>query len=111
MVSTTRMETGSKARQVLRQVDDLEPAPDAGGRLDLVARDDRAGCGRHHVHLDAKSRSFFSIKRLVISSDSGVTVSCRPGQRRAIDLGQLSPASTNSVALTLASRRWTAAPR
>jgi hypothetical protein len=42
-----------RARQVLGQVDDLR-ALHAGGRLDLVARDHRAGRGRHHPHLDAE---------------------------------------------------------
>ena len=42
-----------RARQVLREVDDLR-ALHAGGRLDLVARDDRAGRGGHHAHLDAE---------------------------------------------------------
>ena len=42
-----------RARQVLGEVDDLR-ALDAGGRLDLVARDHRAGRGQHHAHLDAE---------------------------------------------------------
>mmetsp|Transcript_42324 Transcript_42324/g.99403 ORF Transcript_42324/g.99403 Transcript_42324/m.99403 type:complete len:764 (+) Transcript_42324:1851-4142(+) len=41
------------ARQVLGQVDDLR-ALHAGGRLDLVARDDRAGRRGDHMHLDAE---------------------------------------------------------
>ena len=42
-----------RARQVLGQVDHLR-ALDAGGRLDLVARDHRAGAGRDDPHLDAE---------------------------------------------------------
>ena len=42
-----------RARQVLREVDDLR-ALHAGGRLDLVARDHRARRRRDHAHLDAE---------------------------------------------------------
>ena len=54
MVSTTRIaDQAERARQVLGQVDDLR-ALHADGRLDLVARDDRPGRGRHHPHFDAE---------------------------------------------------------
>ncbi len=42
-----------RTRQVLGQVDDLA-ALHARGRLDLVARDDRARVGRHHLHFHAE---------------------------------------------------------
>jgi len=73
----------SERARSLAKPDDLG-ALDAGGRLDLVARDDRAGLGQHHPHLDTEILELFSIMRLVISSVSGATVSwrtCAPSSR------------------------------
>ena len=56
MVSTTRIATHrQRARQVLRQVDDLA-ALHADRGLDLVARDHRPRIGGEHLHRDAEVR-------------------------------------------------------
>ncbi len=74
MVSITRIDTRrQRARQVLGQIDHLR-ALDPGRGLDLVAGDDRAGLAATTVTSTPKSLSFFSIRRLVISSVSGETV-------------------------------------
>ena len=63
-----------RARQVLGQVDDLATL-DASGRLDFVARDDRARLRRHHGDGHAEVGQLLSIRREVNSMVSADTVS------------------------------------
>ena len=114
MVSTMRMghqRLSERARSLARPT--ICEALHARGGLDFIAGDHWARRGRHHAHFPRQSPfGFFSMRRLVISSDSGGPASWRgrPDPTKSSLGGGVSDGSENNGAWRSATRACSWAP-